>query len=64
MTTSLLPHPDFAVRPGPVVLCILDGVGLVEVPSDRLPYDERPWMKAAEIADAVVQHEARTSGGP
>lgn len=26
----------------------------VEVPSDRLPYDQRPWMKAAEITDLVV----------
>jgi 2,3-bisphosphoglycerate-independent phosphoglycerate mutase len=26
----------------------------VEVPSDTLPFDERPWMKAAEITDAVV----------
>jgi len=26
----------------------------VEVPSDRLPFDERPWMKAAEIADQCV----------
>jgi 2,3-bisphosphoglycerate-independent phosphoglycerate mutase len=27
----------------------------VEVPSDRLPFDERPWMKAAEITDACVE---------
>ena len=26
----------------------------VEVPSDRLPFEERPWMKAAEIADATI----------
>jgi 2,3-bisphosphoglycerate-independent phosphoglycerate mutase len=26
----------------------------VEVPSDRLPFDERPWMKAAEITDQCV----------
>ncbi|MFT5453877.1 MAG: 2,3-bisphosphoglycerate-independent phosphoglycerate mutase [Myxococcota bacterium] len=26
----------------------------VEVPSDTLPFDERPWMKAAEITDAAV----------
>ncbi len=26
----------------------------VEVPSDRLPFAERPWMKAAEIADEVI----------
>ncbi|MEZ4235040.1 MAG: 2,3-bisphosphoglycerate-independent phosphoglycerate mutase [Myxococcota bacterium] len=27
----------------------------VEVPSDTLPFQQRPWMKAAEITDAVVQ---------
>ena len=27
----------------------------VEVPSDRVPFEERPWMKAAEITDKVVQ---------
>lgn len=27
----------------------------VEVPSDRLPFEERPWMKAAEITDKTVQ---------
>lgn len=26
----------------------------IEVPSDIVPYEERPWMKAAEITDAVV----------
>ena len=26
----------------------------VEIPSDRLPFEERPWMKAAEICDATV----------
>jgi len=26
----------------------------IEVPSDIIPYEERPWMKAAEITDAVV----------
>ena len=26
----------------------------VEIPSDTLPFDERPWMKAAEITDAVI----------
>jgi 2,3-bisphosphoglycerate-independent phosphoglycerate mutase len=25
------------------------------VPSDRLPFDERPWMKAAEITDRFIQ---------
>lgn len=27
----------------------------VEVPSDRVPFEERPWMKAAEITDRVVE---------
>ncbi|MDJ0804075.1 MAG: 2,3-bisphosphoglycerate-independent phosphoglycerate mutase [Desulfobacterales bacterium] len=26
----------------------------VEIPSDRVPFEERPWMKAAEITDTVV----------
>ena len=26
----------------------------IEVPSDLLPFDERPWMKAAEVTDAIV----------
>jgi 2,3-bisphosphoglycerate-independent phosphoglycerate mutase len=26
----------------------------VEIPSDRSPFEERPWMKAAEITDRVV----------
>ena len=26
----------------------------VEIPSDRVPFEERPWMKAAEITDALV----------
>jgi len=26
----------------------------VEVPSDRLPFEERPWMKAAEITDRTI----------
>ncbi len=26
----------------------------VEVPSDRVSFDERPWMKAAEITDAMI----------
>ncbi len=26
----------------------------VEIPSDTRPYDERPWMKSAEITDAAV----------
>lgn len=27
----------------------------VEVPSDRVPFEERPWMKAAEITDVIVR---------
>jgi 2,3-bisphosphoglycerate-independent phosphoglycerate mutase len=30
-----------------------------EVPSDRVPFEQRPWMKAAEIADALIA-EMRT----
>ncbi len=26
----------------------------VEIPSDRVPFDQRPWMKAAEITDALI----------
>ena len=26
----------------------------VEIPSDRIPFQQRPWMKAAEITDAVI----------
>jgi len=26
-----------------------------EVPSDVVPYEQRPWMKAAEIADAMIE---------
>ena len=26
----------------------------IEVPSDRLPFEERPWMKAAEITDKAL----------
>jgi 2,3-bisphosphoglycerate-independent phosphoglycerate mutase len=26
----------------------------IEVPSDRRPFEERPWMRAAEITDAVI----------
>jgi 2,3-bisphosphoglycerate-independent phosphoglycerate mutase len=28
----------------------------VEIPSDRVSFDERPWMKAAEITDALLEH--------
>jgi 2,3-bisphosphoglycerate-independent phosphoglycerate mutase len=31
----------------------------IEIPSDRVSFDERPWMKAAEITDALI-HELRT----
>jgi 2,3-bisphosphoglycerate-independent phosphoglycerate mutase len=31
-----------------------------EIPSDTVPFEQRPWMKAAEIADAVI--EALTCG--
>ena len=27
----------------------------VEIPSDRLPFEQRPWMKAAEITDEVLR---------
>ena len=27
----------------------------VEIPSDNVPFDQRPWMKAAEITDAVLE---------
>ena len=26
----------------------------IEIPSDNVPFEERPWMKAAEIADAAI----------
>ncbi|NUM56868.1 MAG: 2,3-bisphosphoglycerate-independent phosphoglycerate mutase [Candidatus Hydrogenedentes bacterium] len=32
----------------------------VEVPSDRVTFDQRPWMKSAEITDAVI---AAVEGG-
>ncbi len=31
----------------------------LEIPSDRVPFEERPWMKAAEITDALIE-ELRT----
>ena len=30
----------------------------IEVPSDRVEFNERPWMKAAEITDATLAHLA------
>ena len=35
----------------------------VEVPSDRVPFEQRPWMKAAEITDAVID-ELRDRAAP
>jgi 2,3-bisphosphoglycerate-independent phosphoglycerate mutase len=32
----------------------------LEIPSDRVPFEQRPWMKAAEVTDAVI--EAMKSG--
>ncbi|MDR0576201.1 MAG: 2,3-bisphosphoglycerate-independent phosphoglycerate mutase [Candidatus Accumulibacter sp.] len=37
-----------------------DGETYREVPSDVVPFEQRPWMKAAEIADAMI--EALKSG--
>jgi 2,3-bisphosphoglycerate-independent phosphoglycerate mutase len=31
----------------------------IEVPSDLRPFDERPWMKAAEVTDALLDELAR-----
>ncbi len=28
----------------------------IEIPSDTQPFDTRPWMKSAEIADAVIEN--------
>lgn len=27
----------------------------VEIPSDRVPFEQRPWMKCADISDAVIE---------
>ena len=32
----------------------------IEIPSDRVPFEERPWMKSADITDRTI--EAITSG--
>jgi 2,3-bisphosphoglycerate-independent phosphoglycerate mutase len=32
-----------------------DGETWLEVPSDRVSFSERPWMKAAEITDATIE---------
>jgi 2,3-bisphosphoglycerate-independent phosphoglycerate mutase len=37
----------------------LAGETWVEIPSDTLPFEERPWMKAAEITDRLIA-ELRT----
>ncbi len=37
----------------------LEGERWLEIPSDTLPFEERPWMKAAEITDALIA-ELRT----
>ena len=26
----------------------------IEIPSDRVPFEQRPWMKAAEVTDALI----------
>ena len=31
-----------------------DGETYLEVPSDLVPFEQRPWMKSAEIADAMI----------
>ncbi len=36
-----------------------DGETYIEVPSDNVPFDQRPWMKAAEITDRLIA-ELRT----
>lgn len=32
-----------------------DSETYLDVPSDRVPFDQRPWMKSAETADAVIE---------
>jgi 2,3-bisphosphoglycerate-independent phosphoglycerate mutase len=27
----------------------------IEIPSDRVPFEQRPWMRAAEITDALIE---------
>ena len=27
----------------------------IEIPSDRVPFEQRPWMKAAEITDTILE---------
>ncbi|MBN2415179.1 2,3-bisphosphoglycerate-independent phosphoglycerate mutase [bacterium] len=33
----------------------------IEIPSDRVPFEQRPWMKSAEITDRVIE-EIKTGG--
>ena len=35
----------------------------VEIASDRVPFEQRPWMKAAEITDRLID-ELRTGREP
>ena len=35
----------------------------VEIPSERAPFQERPWMKAAEVTDAAVKMIREGQGG-
>jgi 2,3-bisphosphoglycerate-independent phosphoglycerate mutase len=35
----------------------------VEVPSDRVPFEQRPWMKAAEVTDAALEALQRDRPG-
>jgi 2,3-bisphosphoglycerate-independent phosphoglycerate mutase len=37
-----------------------DGETYLEIPSDVVPFEQRPWMKAAEVTDAMI--EALKSG--
>jgi 2,3-bisphosphoglycerate-independent phosphoglycerate mutase len=32
-----------------------DGETYFEIPSDVIPFEQRPWMKSAEIADSVIE---------
>ncbi|MBR0416050.1 2,3-bisphosphoglycerate-independent phosphoglycerate mutase [Candidatus Saccharibacteria bacterium] len=34
----------------------VSGEDHIEIPSDTMPFDTRPWMKSAEITDAVIEH--------
>ncbi len=34
----------------------------IEIPSDRVTFDQRPWMKAAEITDATIEALRETPG--